>query len=268
MKTRMAVRAATLLFALGAVALLIGACGTKSGKTASTGQTAAPSDTSAPKYTEAGRNAFLANCAMCHGAWGEGDGPMAADIEKQAGVRPAGLNDPVRLAALGRNGLIEVITKGGGKTHRSNLMPPWGNQLRPELIGEIADYVMALPILKPGIPRATVEAYLAAPDGKPDEGRKVFVYYCTACHGPEGHGDGYLSDTLWVKGKVRPRNLTDSTYFAGKTDREIYETVSLGGRFTGHSQYMPGWGGLHLTPQQIKDVISYVRTMSHTASKP
>jgi mono/diheme cytochrome c family protein len=183
-------------------------------------------------------------------------------------VRPAELNDPVRLAALGRDSLVRVITQGGGRTHRSNLMPPWGERLRPELISQIADYVLALPALKPGVPRATVEEYMTAPAGAPDRGRKIFVFYCTACHGPEGKGDGFLADSLWVKAGVRPRNLTDSLYFATKTDREIFETVSLGGRFTGHSGYMPGWGGLHLTPAEIKDVVSYVRTLSRTPSRP
>jgi cbb3-type cytochrome c oxidase subunit III len=268
MMTRKPTRIAALLLAAGAAAILAGACSKQQGKTAGAESTAAPSDTGLPKFTDAGRNAFLGNCAMCHGVWGEGDGPLAGQLEKQAGVRPAGLNDPVRLAQLGRNGVIEVITKGGGRTHRSNLMPPWADKLRPELIGEIADYVMALPVLKPGIPRATVEAYLTSPDGKSDEGRKVFAYYCTACHGPEGHGDGMLADSIWAKGQVRPRNLTDSTYFAPKTDREIFETIALGGRFTGHSNYMPGWGGLHLTTTQIKDVVAYVRTLSHTQSRP
>jgi mono/diheme cytochrome c family protein len=205
---------------------------------------------------------------MCHGTFGEGDGPIAAQLEKQSGVRPAGLNDPVRLAALGHKGLVEVITRGGGRTHRSNLMPPWSDKLRPEVIDQIADYVMALPVLKPGIPRATVEEYLSAPAGTPDAGRKIFVYYCTACHGPGGHGDGFLSDSLWVKQGVRPRNLTDSTYFAPKSDREIFETIMLGGRFTGHSGAMPGWGGIHLKPAEVKDLIAYVRSLSHTPSRP
>jgi len=197
-----------------------------------------------------------------------GSAARARRREPVVSVRPAALNDPVRLASLGRSRVIEVITNGGGKTHRSNLMPPWGARLRPDVIGAVADYVFALPTLKPGIPRAAVEAYLAAPAGVPDEGRKLFVFYCTACHGAEGKGDGFMADSLWVNHKVRPRNLTDSTYFAAKTDKEIFETVDLGGQYTGHSEFMPGWGGLHLSPAQIKHVVSYVRTLSRTQSRP
>ncbi len=266
MNTRTALRPAALLLALGAAALLVGACGTREQKTAT--KTAAPSDTAGPVYTDVGRNAFLGNCAMCHGAWGEGDGPLAVVLKAQSGVQPATLNDPVRMASMGKQGVIEVITKGGGRTHRSNLMPPWAGKLRPEVIDQVADYVLALPVLKPGIPRSAVEAYLATPAGTPGEGRKVFVYYCTACHGPEGHGDGVAADSLFIKYKVRPRNLTDSTYFAPKSDKEIFETIDLGGAYTGHSEYMPGWGGMHLTPAQVKDLVSYVRTLSRTPSRP
>jgi len=213
-----------------------------------------------------GQQAFLALCAMCHGPWGEGDGPLAADLKKQSGVSPAQLNDPARLEKLGRQEVIRVITEGGGRTHRSNLMPPWGERLPLAVIGEIADYVMALPSLKPGIPRITIERYLTAPPGTPDAGRKLFVYYCTMCHGPYGKGDGTLADTLWRNHQVRPRDLTDSLYFAKKTDQEMFVTVSLGGAYTGHSVFMPSWQPT-LTPNQIMDLVSYVRAISRTASR-
>ena len=77
-----------------------------------------------------------------------------------------------------------------------------------------------------------------------------------------------IGDYVMFNHKVRPRNLTDSTYFAAKTDKEIFETVDLGGQYTGHSEFMPGWGGLHLSPAQIKHVVSYVRTLSRTPSRP
>ena len=201
---------------------------------------------------------------MCHGVWGEGDGPLAPQLLSQNNVRPAALNDPILLARLGRDQIVEVITKGGARTHRSNLMPSWGEKLSPETIGHIADYVMALPDFKPGIPRSIIEDYLKAPPGSSDEGRKTFVFFCTLCHGPYGKGDGILADTLFARYKVRPRNLTDSLYFAPKTDREIFTTVTLGGEFTGHSRYMPGWGGVRLSPAEVKNLVSYIRTLSRT----
>jgi mono/diheme cytochrome c family protein len=76
-----------------------------------------------------------------------------------------------------------------------------------------------------------------------------------------------MADTLWARNRIRPRNLTDSTYFATKTDQEIFATISLGGAHFHKSGYMPMWS-VSLSPAQIKDLISYIRTISHTTSKP
>ena len=222
--------------------------------------------TPALSYTERGQQAYLSNCAMCHGPWGEGDGPLASQLAKEGGVAPAQLNDP-RLADLGRAQIIRIITNGGGKTHRSNLMPPWGARLPDDVIADVADYVLALPTLKPGIPRATIQKYLEAPAGVPEQGRQLFVYTCTACHGPYGQGDGPMAEALWQRNHVRPRNLTDSVYFAPKTDKELFETVSLGGPYTGHSTMMPAWS-VRFSPAQIKDLVAYVRVLSRTAARP
>jgi putative copper resistance protein D len=146
-------------------------------------------------------------------------------------------------------------------------MPSWGTQLPAETIAQIADYVMVLPRLKPGISRAAVEEYLATPAGAAADGRKLFVFYCTVCHGPEGQGDGILADTLLAKHQVRPRNLTETAYFAPKTDQEIYMTVALGGDHTAHSELMPGWS-VKLSPDEVKDLVSYIRAISKTESKP
>ncbi len=210
-----------------------------------------------------GRQAFLGYCGMCHGAYGAGDGPLAADLQKQGARGPAVLNNGARLKVLGRDGIISVITKGGAHTGRSNLMPPWGETLDKQLIGEIADYVLTLPDFKPGPTAEVVKQYLAAPPGVPARGRELFVFHCTACHGPYGKGDGTFADTLWARHQIRPRNLTDSTYFAHKTDQELFSTITLGGAHMGKSMYMPAWN-YTFQPAQVKDLLAYVRAISHT----
>src|SRR5436305_1242866 len=97
----------------------------------------ADSAVAAATTLDRGRMAYLGYCGMCHGAFGAGDGPLAGELKKQGARGPAVLNDRKRLDALGRAGLIEVISKGGGHTGRSNLMPPWGNTLDQQLIGEV-----------------------------------------------------------------------------------------------------------------------------------
>ncbi len=213
-----------------------------------------------------GEQAFLAYCAMCHGDHGEGDGPLAAEIEKNGGVRPANLTRQDRLNQIGREGVVKIVTVGGAHTGRSNLMRAWGEKLDPAVVDQVADYVMTLPSLKPGVPSATIHKYLSAPPGVPEEGRKLFVYYCSACHGPAAKGDGPSAEQLRVQHNIRPRDLTDTKYFEGKTDQELYVTVSLGGGHAGKSVFMPAWT-YTLQPGQIKSLVAYVRALSNTKSQ-
>lgn len=219
------------------------------------------------EHLSSGHQAFLANCAMCHGPWGEGDGPLAPQLAAQGVVKPARLTDRARLDEIGRAEVIEVIRRGGGHTGRSNLMPPWQGRLSSAVINEIADFVMTIPDRTPGVPDATIEKYLGAPAGVPTEGRKQFVYHCTACHGPDGKGDGVLADTLIARNNIRPRDLTDSLYLAKLSDQDLFVAVSLGGAHIGKSSFMPSWT-VTLSPAEIKDLVAYVRAISRTTSRP
>ena len=214
-----------------------------------------------------GQRTFLTHCAMCHGLWGGGDGLLAAELLREAHVKPAMLNNRERMNQLSRDELIRVIERGGGHTGRSNLMPPWQGRLDPQTIASVADFVKQLPDLNPGTPPATVEAFLAAPPGSTPEGRKLFVVYCAMCHGPQGHGDGPLADTLFARNRIRPRDLTDSIYFEAKSDSEVFALVSLGGAHFHKSPFMPIWSAT-LRPAQIKSLVSYVRSISRTRGRP
>jgi mono/diheme cytochrome c family protein len=225
-----------------------------------------PADSARQARLAEGQKVYLANCAMCHGEWGLGDGPIAAQLQKESGALPAHLNDRARLEAMGRATLVQVIERGGAHTGRSNLMPPWGSALSSEEIEKIADFVMALPDLHREIPPSTMSKYLAAPPGATPEGRRLFVTMCTACHGPSGKGDGRYADSMFVRNKVRPRDLTDSLYFGRLKDTELFATISLGGGFFHKSPYMPVWG-VSLTPEQINHLVSYIRALSHTAPR-
>lgn len=240
------------------------ACQKKPGDQAAT--PASVPDTVQQARIAEGQRAYLANCAMCHGEWGLGDGTVAPQLLKEAHVTVARLNHRGRLDSLGRDELTRVIERGGAHTGRSNLMPPWGERLSAEEIDRIADFVMALPEIHREIPPSTLAKYLEAPPGVSVHGRKLYVTMCAACHGPYGRGDGRYADTLWTRNQIRPRDLTDSLYFAGKSDRDLFALVSLGGGFMHMSAYMPIWG-VSLSPPQIKDLVAYIRSISRTASR-
>lgn len=212
------------------------------------------------------QQAYLAYCAMCHGPQGAGDGDVAASL-RRSGITVPRLDDAATMDRVGRAGAYRIITEGGAHTGRSNIMPSWGSLVGPRLANDLADYVMSIPNQKPGVPSSTVEAYLKAPPGVPEEGRKLFVYHCSACHGPHGRGNGPSGDILRKKHNVKPRDLTDTRYLATKTDRDIYTIIALGGGHVGKSVYMPSWT-VDLTPAQIKDLTAYVRQISRTRSRP
>jgi mono/diheme cytochrome c family protein len=66
---------------------------------------------------------------------------------------------------------------------------------------------------------------------------------------------------------VRPRNLTDSTYMATRTDQQLFAVISLGGGHFRKAMDMPAWTTT-LTPGQIKSLVAYVRKVSNTAPRP
>jgi mono/diheme cytochrome c family protein len=214
-----------------------------------------------------GERAFLAYCAMCHGEGGAGDGPLATDLKKQNLTVPAHLSDRAKLDQLGRGGVIAVVENGGAHMGRSDQMPPWGEKLEPALIDSIADYVMVLPDLAAGGPSATLAEYLAAPPGVSEGGRRTFVYYCSGCHGPQGRGDGFIVEALSARYNVRPRDFTDSLHFARVADAQLNETITMGGGHMGQSVAMPAWT-YTLTPEQIQELVRYIRVLSRTTSTP
>jgi mono/diheme cytochrome c family protein len=216
---------------------------------------------------DSGQRTFLSSCAMCHGTGGAGDGPLAEALAKEGGAIPARLNDAARLAQLGRAGVHRVIVNGGGHTSRSNLMPAWGERLEPKLADDVTDFVMSLPQRSPGVPPATLEKYLKAPPGVAAEGRNLFVYYCSGCHGMQGRGDGTYARELRSRHKVWPRNLTQTSYFKTRTDQDLYVAVALGGTHKSKMTFMPAWT-VTLTPEQIKHLVAYVRVLSGTPSRP
>lgn len=96
---------------------------------------------------EKGKALFMANCMLCHGAEGQGNGPMAPVIKDAWGqpLRPAnftlaaGLSGGVKLGHHGEH-LFKTVTTGVGGTP----MPAFGGQLKPDEIWDIVHHVQSL----------------------------------------------------------------------------------------------------------------------------
>jgi cytochrome c oxidase cbb3-type subunit 3 len=121
----------------------------------------------------AGRIAFAENCQPCHGGGGGGR-PGYPALAAGGWIWGGKLED-----------IQQTLTHGirsGDPQARESQMPKFGDgALKPNEIGQIADYVMTLygtPV--PG--RPGLEADTAA-------GRKLFADNCAVCHGQNGEGN-------------------------------------------------------------------------------
>lgn len=88
-------------------------------------------------------------------------------------------------------------------------------------------------------------------------GRALYQQYCSVCHGAQGKGDGPAASTMQPK----PRDHTDGRYMNSLHEGHLTRVISEGGTAVQRSPLMPSWKNT-LTPQQIAEVIAYLRTLA------
>jgi mono/diheme cytochrome c family protein len=95
------------------------------------------------------------------------------------------------------------------------------------------------------------------------EGKKLYLSYCSSCHGDNGKGDGPAAQSLPVK----PANHTAGAVMNQLTDKFLMEIISKGGSAVGKSPMMPAWGG-QFKENQLRDIVAYVRSIADPPYKP
>lgn len=80
-----------------------------------------------------GSTFYLANCATCHGARGDGEGPRAYFINP----KPRRFTDAAARARYNRVALYAAIAEGTLGTE----MPAWNKVLNEQQIADVAEYV-------------------------------------------------------------------------------------------------------------------------------
>ena len=93
----------------------------------------------------------------------------------------------------------------------------------------------------------------AAAGGDARRGQAIFLQDCQGCHGPDGRGGG--------KGfmpHVGP--LARKGYIETLPDDYLADVIAEGGAAAGKSAFMPSWKNT-LTPQDITDVVAFIRTL-------
>ncbi len=87
-----------------------------------------------------GETDYATYCAPCHGAGGDGDGPMSALLDP----KPARHSDAALMSALSDETLFRVIKDGGPAVGKSAQMAAWGDRLSDETIHDLVAYVRSL----------------------------------------------------------------------------------------------------------------------------
>jgi len=85
--------------------------------------------------------------------------------------------------------------------------------------------------------------------------QRLYLTYCAECHGADGRGSWRAALFL-----LRPGNLARPGTLAGLSDKYLLDLVRDGGAPIGKPG-MPAFG-YHLTDDQIRTVVEYVRTLS------
>jgi len=87
-----------------------------------------------------GARIYAHYCIMCHGPKGDGNGFNAVNLA----TKPANHTDNRRMSKTEDLLLHGVITRGGMKTGRSFLMPPWGGTLSERDRWDLIAYIRTL----------------------------------------------------------------------------------------------------------------------------
>jgi len=82
---------------------------------------------------------------------------------------------------------------------------------------------------------------------------RVYLTHCASCHGSDGRGSWRAALFL-----MRPGNLADPAALGSLTDEYLFELIKHGGAPFGKPG-MPAFG-FHLSDDQIRDLIPYLRT--------
>ena len=170
------------------------------------------------------------NCQGCHGAEGK-NGPG----------RP--LNDPLYLAIVPRAELIKVVTYGRQGTG----MPAWalsqGGPLTDQQVAALVDGIeknWAKPV---NFGNAMAPSYSAGnATGNVDNGRKLFLRACFACHG-QGAAIG---------------PVTDPAYLALVSDQLLRTAIIQGRSDFGMPDYRVLKFGKPLSDQDITDLVAFL----------
>ncbi len=119
-------------------------------------------------------------------------------------------------------------------------------------------------VLKPRVPPDQIQEARSWTNPFPsseeniEKGKQIFhnKAFCVTCHGRDGKGLGNIPG---LRGKL-PRNFTDNTWQAARTDGELFWILKNGSPDTDMASFIP----LVLTEEEAWHVLLYVRSFGQT----
>lgn len=203
----------------------------------------------------AGRNVYITTCAVCHGANGDGVVGLGKPLRNSKFIQSSTDAEILRIVRWGRTADDPANTTGVP-------MPARGANAALTL-ADMQNVVAYLRTLQdPTQPPAAMDQWIVervATPGQGTIGYDLFIASCSACHGPDGKG-------LPNMGKP----LTTSTFVAERTDEQLVAFIKTGRPIwdpenTTGVDMPPKGGNPALSDDQLKDIVSYIRTLQDAA---
>lgn len=190
------------------------------------------------KLVADGAEVYAANCQVCHGGSGAGNGPWA-DVGMK--VAPRDFTDNEWMSSQSDGVFYTSIQRGVPGT----AMPSFKDRLSEKEIWAAVAYIRGFsPTVKLDAPKN--------PDDV-EKGKKLYASTCAGCHGADGSGGGVAAKAFGTQ----PRKLNNPGWLNSKSEDELVNTITEGLPNTA----MPAFGD-ELTHDDTQSIVRYLRQMA------
>lgn len=177
---------------------------------------------------------YAQNCSGCHGP----DGKKGAAVS---------LGDPVYLAIADDEVIRHATATGVSGTSMPAFAQSAGGMLTDKQINIIVTGMRTRWAQPEFLHSANPPPYAQSPGDAP-RGAKVYEFYCSSCHGPEGQGG--------QKGS----SIVDGSYLALVSDQGLRTSVIVGWPELGAPDWRGDVPGKPMSAEEISDVVAWLTT--------
>ena len=86
-------------------------------------------------------------------------------------------------------------------------------------------------------------------------GEKLYVDYCSPCHGVEGDGTGIF---FGFDLEPKPPDFTNSNFFQSRTNSDVKSVIEKGSKYIGKSNLCPPWENT-MNAEEISSIAGFIR---------